>query len=156
MSDFEFSQWFSGFTDGEGSFSIYSTKTAFNFRFIIKLHIDDIAALEFIKSKLNSGNVFIRKDNSASFELNRISDIHSILIPQFEKFPLNGTKYLDYLAFKKAVETKLDSSLSETQKLEIITALKNSMNSNRVEFEMPSTHTIRITPYYLLGLFEGV
>jgi hypothetical protein len=87
--------------------------------------------------------------------LNRISDIHSILIPLFEKFPLNGTKYLDYLAFKNAVETKLDSSIPRALKLEIITALKNSINSNRVDFEMPSTHTIRITPYYLLGLFEG-
>ena len=29
------------------------------------------------------------------------------------------------------------------------------MNSKRTTFVMPSTHTIRITPYYLLGLFEG-
>ena len=29
------------------------------------------------------------------------------------------------------------------------------MNTRRVNFEMPDSHTIRITPYWLLGLIEG-
>jgi len=106
---------------------------------------------------LNCGKVFTRADlRSASFELNKISDIQTILIPLLDKFPLLGVKYLDYLAFKKAIAIKFDESLSKSQKLELITALKNSMNYKRVNFEMPSTHAaIRITPYWLLGLIEG-
>lgn len=68
---------------------------------------------------------------------------------------MNGVKYLDYLAFKEAVNIKLNDSLSKEEKLKLITALKNSMNTKRTDFVMPSIHTIRITPYWLLGLIEG-
>ena len=158
MTDDEFNQWFTGFTDGEGNFAIIiHNNTVISFRFSIKLHIDDKEALEFIKHRLNCGSVFNRTDlRSASFELNKISDIQTILIPLLDKFPLNGVKYLDYLAFKKAIAIKFDKSLSKSKKLELITTLKDSMNSKRVNFEMPSTHAaIRITPYWLLGLIEG-
>jgi hypothetical protein len=156
MTDYEFNQWFTGFADGESNFYIAIQKTVISFRFGIKLHIDDKEALEFIKYRLNCGNIFTHPDlRSASFELNNISDIKTILIPLFDKFPLNGVKYLDYLAFKKAIDIKFDESISKSKKLELITALKDSMNTKRVNFDTPSSHTIRITPYYLLGLIEG-
>lgn len=40
-------------------------------------------------------------------------------------------------------------------KLEKIESLKNSMNSKRKDFQMPTDHTILIIPYWLLGLIEG-
>ena len=49
----------------------------------------------------------------------------------------------------------MDDSISKSEKFKLITALKNSMNSKRIDFDMPDTHTIRITPYWLLGLIEG-
>ena len=156
MTDSEFNQWLAGFIDGEGSFAIVINENIISFRFSIKLHIDDLDALMFIKYRLNCGNIYIRSDlSSASFELNKISDIQTKLIPLLDKFPLNGIKYLDYLAFKEAINIKLDESILKSKKFELITALKDSMNNKRVNFEMPDTHTIRITPYWLLGLIEG-
>jgi len=38
---------------------------------------------------------------------------------------------------------------------EEILLIKNSMNRKRTSFVMPSEHTIRITPYWLLGFIEG-
>lgn len=157
MTDEEFSQWFAGFVDGEGYFYIVIPKNSVvGFRFGIHLHIDDLEVLEFIKRKLNSGNIFSSTSSStASFELNSMKDITTNFIPLFDKFPLNGVKYLDYLAFKNAIDVKNNAELSKPRKLELIRELKNSMNTKRVNFKFPSNHTVRITPYWLLGLIEG-
>ncbi len=111
------------------------------------MHIDDIGALEFIKDRLNCGSVFTGKDNTAQFYLTKISDISTILIPLFENFPLNGVKHLDFLCFKECVSIKLNDSIPKDEKLRLITSLKDSMNTKRVNYEMPENHTIRITPY---------
>jgi len=92
------------------------------FNFSIKLHIDDIGALEFIKSRLNCGNVYA-SDKAATFYIGNIKEVSSILIPLFEKFPLNGAKYLDYLAFKESVSINLDDSLPKRKKLALIAQL---------------------------------
>ena len=124
------------------------------FEFIIKLHIDDVKALEFIKNRLNCGVVYINGKFAILF-IRRLDDLIKslILIPHFvpEKFPLNGAKYLDYLAFKEAIFIKMNDSISACEKLKLIRQLKNSMNTKRKNFDMPSSHTIRITPYYLLA-----
>jgi hypothetical protein len=60
---------------------------------------------------------------------------------------LNGVKYLDYLALKKAIGIKFDSSLSKLEQLELITAVKNSMNTKREDFTKPSHAQSNITPY---------
>ena len=104
---------------------------------------------------MNCGTVIVGKDNSAEFYLKKISDISTNLIPLFEKFPLNGIKYLDYLCFKEGVSLKLNGSIPKDEQFRLIVSLKNSMNTQRVNFEMPDSHTIRITPYWLLGLIEG-
>lgn len=154
MSNEEFKEWFVGFTDAEGCFriGINNKNKVISFNFNINLHIDDLEVLEFIKNKLNCGNVFTN-ENVATFVVTKISDIQNILIPIYEEFPLNGIKHLDYLAFKEAICIKLDSLKSD--KLDLIIQIKSNMNSTRAEFEFPSSHTIRITPYWLLGFIEG-
>ena len=60
MNDQEFIEWFTGFVDGEGLFYVgISSKNVINTSFRIKLHIEDMKALEFIKNELNCGNVYI-------------------------------------------------------------------------------------------------
>jgi hypothetical protein len=155
MSDSEFIEWFVGFIDGEGCFFIdISKKNTISFLLTIGVHIDDLGTLEFIKNRLNCGNIYTT-NKLGTFNVKRINDIQNILIPLFDKFPLNGIKYLDYLTFKEAIAIKFDESLSNSEKLQLITDLKDSMNTKRVNFKMPSTHTIRVTPYWLLGLIEG-
>ena len=77
MSDDEFAQWLSGFTDGEGNFYILIPKNnVISFRFKIKLHLDDKDVLVFIQSRLKCGNIITAQGKSyASFELTRIADI---------------------------------------------------------------------------------
>ena len=135
ITDSEFNQWFTGFTDGEGHFFIsISPSNVISFAFKIKLHIDDLGVLEFIKNRLNCGTIIVGKDNSAQFYLTKIRDISTILIPLFEKFPLNGIKYLDYLCFKEGVSLKLNGSIPKDEQFRRIASLKISMNTQRENF----------------------
>ena len=76
----------------------------------------------------------------------------------FEKFPLNTTKYFDYLDFKEAFflfKNRKSNELSIQQIYLNILELKQNMNSNRVNFVLPANHNIRITGNYLVGFLEG-
>lgn len=57
---------------------------------------------------LKCGQIHI-SEKAVNFYVTSAKDISEILIPLFDKFPLNGTKYLDYLAFKQAVMLNMDT-----------------------------------------------
>ena len=79
MNDQEFIEWFTGFVDGEGLFYVgISSKNVINTSFRIKLHIDDMKALEFIKNELNCGNVYIN-GKAAIFCLEKKDDWYKII-----------------------------------------------------------------------------
>lgn len=101
--------------------------------FRIGLHKDDWEVLE-------CGRLNTERDLLV-FTISQLSDIETILIPLFEKFPLNTAKYLDYLNFKEAFF--LFKNLVGENKH--ILELKQSMNSNRVNFILPANHNIKIT-----------
>jgi LAGLIDADG endonuclease len=156
--------WFVGFSDAESSFSIHPKYTndgvvsKFSFMFTIELHKDDLSTLEYLQSKLKIGNVRLSKDKCI-FTVSNKEGIYK-LISIFDKYNLNTTKYLDYLNFKKAFilycERDKDLKIKEAEKLVTeILELKNSMNTKRTNFNMPDTHKVVITKYWLLGFIEG-
>jgi hypothetical protein len=68
MSDWQFKQWFVGLVDGEGNFHIAALNKAkgyFSMRLRIRLHIDDLSVLNYIKGRLGVGSIEI-SDNSAT------------------------------------------------------------------------------------------
>lgn len=168
----EFIEWFRGFTDGEGCFLVTPTvkkdtdgkitSMFFTFSFVICLHRDDMPMLTHIKEILGMGNVNI-SGRFATFTISKLSDIKKIIY-LFSKNPLNTSKHLNFLGFKKAYEiyNKLDSETlsffnEEDFRLKIyeeILLIKNSMNRKRTSFELVN-HSIKITPYWLLGFVEG-
>jgi hypothetical protein len=158
----EFIEWFVGISEAESNFLCRARKNegvvvGFEFVFKITLHIDDRNALEYIKATLGCGRLNTER-NVLVFTISQLSDIKNILIPLFEQFPLNSTKHLDYLAFKKAFFMFLNRKTSELNKTDLyskILELKNSMNVNRVSYVLPAGHNIRITGNYLVGLLEG-
>jgi len=158
----EFAHWFSGFCDAESTFYIADLENKFSFFFRIKLHLDDIKVLHYINKKLKVGTIYTHK-NTATLTISKFEELQ-ILFNILEIKPLNTTKYLNYLAFKecfllyynrnKVVQHKL--TLTERSTLfNKIRALKNSMNNLRTNFILPNNHKIIITPYWLLGFFEG-
>lgn len=162
----EFIQWLVGFTDAEGSFYIYNNKswTAASLRFSIELHADDIEILDKIAQTLGVGRVVKdRKRNSAVFYVVNFDDIIRVIIPLFQEFPLQTSKYLDFTCFSKAALIKSESpegirKISKTDLFEI-KKLKETMNSKRLiidkEQEEFLSNKVSINVWWLLGFVEG-
>ena len=164
MSDLEFEEWFVGLIDGEGNFDITSNNLAkgyFAFRIRVKLHIDDLTLLKYVKERLNCGSIEI-SENAACLVFSKHSSLKDIILPIFDNFPLNSHKYLNYNDFKEAFYIYY-SSINEGRKglkrseriSKKVLSLKTNMNFNRTNFEMPINHSINITRYWLLGYIEG-
>lgn len=161
----KFTEWFRGFTDAEGCFLIVKQSNSFAFRFIIKIHKDDINLLYYIKNSLNDiGNVGT-EGNLAHFKVTSISEIKTI-IDIFTAYPLNSSKHLDFLGFRKAYELYTTSSRENLNEVvKEISYIKESMNSKRTEYKglltdtnsavAEYTHRIYITDDWLLGFIEG-
>lgn len=153
----EFYKWFVGFSDAEASFSIvpkYKTDkliNSFSFVFAIRLHIDDIEVLKFIKNNLNIGNIRI-SGNECIFSVTNKEGV-LLLIQIFETYKLNTTKYLDYVNFKNAFNLYNSRDGLSEKLINQILNLKNTMNTHRTDFTMSSK--IEISKSWLLGFIEG-
>ena len=154
----EFYKWFVGFSDAEGMFNITQILNkgkveGFSFRFKIGLHKDDFNALHYIQSKLDMGSIYASKD-SQIFTISKKDDI-SKLISIFDSYTLNTSKYLDFLAFKKAFILYTDRNNLTGELIAQIIELKNDMNYSREDYNMVINHEIIITKSWLLGFIEG-
>lgn len=112
----EIGYWISGFTDGEGCFTISVIKnstTRFGKQifpeFVITQGAKSLPALEKIKSFFGCGSIVLNKryDNHNEhlyrYCVRSISDLQNVIIPFFDKFPLRTYKHNDFLVFKKVI-----------------------------------------------------
>lgn len=151
---YDFIEWFRGFTDAEGCFLIAKSGNTFAFRFLIKLHADDINTLNFIRSSLGGVGDVTSIGSVAYYKVTSQKGIKFIL-EIFTKYPLNSNKHLNFIAFREAYMLYI-SSVSKTEELaKEITILKDSMNKKRTSFDSDKSHKINITDYWLLGFVEG-
>lgn len=99
--------------DAEGSFiiSIYKnnkTNSKLSWRvhpvFSLHLHIKDLELIKSIKYFFNVGVLTVNKaNNKVHYTVNSVEDIVKVVIPYFDKYPLESKKYIDYMLFKSAV-----------------------------------------------------
>jgi hypothetical protein len=100
--------------------------------------------LNFIQNELNLGKVYTRNNHSV-LSVWKESEVEKI-IAIFSSAPLNTSKQLNFLHFKKAFE--LYSQRTKSNRAEIKFALDNirgEMNSKRTCFSYPEGHEIRVT-----------
>lgn len=152
-----FLEWLRGFTDAEGCFFIGVRQNVnyFSFTYTIQLHIDDIQVLYYIRDTLGIGRVRSFR-TMATFEVNPLTELE-VVMAIFSNYNLNSTKHLNFLAFKEALKLYTLSSKRHYRK-EIkaeIVAIRNTINNQRSHFELPLTHSVIITDYWLLGFVEG-
>lgn len=148
-------EWFVGFLDAEGLFGVYlysNGRAKLSFR--ISLHKDDLAVLESIKKELNVGTIY-REINSVVYSITKGEDLENILFYVLDTFPLNSTKYMDYLIFKQVYYMNKDRLYRTDKGLNKIKTLLLQLNNRITDFTYPSTHTIRITLDWLIGFIEG-
>lgn len=159
-----FIEWFVGFADGEGCFQIILKGNHVCFSFSIELHKDDRAVLDRLAKVLGVGTVYVNsKRNTVTFTVRKFNDILTVIIPIFQRFPLQTKKYLDYLCFVEAViivhSNKLNNTRLSSLDLEKILKLKQSMNSMRTSISEEElkllTEKVSITKWWLVGFIEG-
>lgn len=148
----DFYEWFRGFVDAEGYFSITSNRNAYTFTFGIGLHIDDLEVLKHIQKTLQIGTVYI-KPKIAEFVVRR-SDELKVIMDIFDKTPLNSYKHFNFLGFKQAFELYKVGMKDKNQLRVHMEEIKNTMNTNRTDFSQPN-RKFHITPNWLLGFIEG-
>src|SRR6266542_1535568 len=116
-----FYQWLVGFTDGDGTFSIAYQNGKWSLTFKLSQHEYNLRLLNFIKGRLGIGN--INKEIKTKMVNYRIRDrkkLAEVIFPIFNKYPLLTSKYFNYLKFKEAYIILEDTTLTKTQKDELI------------------------------------
>lgn len=157
----EFIEWFVGFVDAEGNFNIRLTNPSdktfkhVQFTFQIGLHKDEIKVLEYIMNTLKCGHIS-KSNDRINFFVNDINSLLYVIIPIFNYFNLNSSKYHHFVLFKNSVSlTKDKSHLTEKGKLDII-RYRNEMQSMTGKW-VPSSinNKIKITKHWLAGFIDG-
>ena len=147
LSDEDFNEWFRGFTDAEGCFSIQNIDNRFKFIFSLCLHVTEVPLINKIFRRLGVGNIHIRSStvNYTISNKEGLAKIFSIL----DKKSLNTTKYLNYITFRQAYDLYANrgSRFVEKELKGKILSLKDQMNKKRVNFDLPLSHSVNISRY---------
>ncbi|PIA12830.1 homing endonuclease, partial [Coemansia reversa NRRL 1564] len=128
--------WLVGFINAEGMFRISnpyfsSDHIQTSLIFQIKLHKDELPLLQWMQNNLFNGGSIRKDDNKVAFIIKKQVIIENILIPIFERFPLNTKKYLDYQDWIKAFPLFKLQSYKEVNNQKFIKSLIMNMNSRR-------------------------
>lgn len=135
IKDLNLNPWFvTGFTDGEGSFSIIVAKSG-TFKvqwqarlfFQISIHVKDIILLEQIKKYFGVGEIYPKTSDSIIYTVRSIKDL-TVIINHFEKYPLITQKWADYEIWKQAFVLIKNKEHLTLDGLSKIVALKDAMN----------------------------
>ncbi len=87
----------------------------------------DRAPLELFQDTLGCGSIRRAGNGGWYWEVNRLSDITSRIVPFFDRFPLVGTKAKDYALFRSAVALLAGGVLSDTDYVAVL-ELREQMN----------------------------
>lgn len=155
LSNKDFDEWFRGFVDAEGCFSIQTLDNRFKLIFTLCLHIDEAPLISYISQRLGVGNLVLR-ENSVNYTVSS-KDALLVIFNILDKTPLNTSKNLNYIVFRQAYDLYFyrESTKITPELFKEITNLKEKMNKKREEFKQPIDHVIQITPYWFLGFVEG-
>jgi hypothetical protein len=117
-----------GLIEGDGWFTIVKNGKYLIYEIGIEIHIRDIQLLYKIKSRLNVGVIFIRKDKNGEplsriFRVRNKTHLKDIILPIFDKYPILSIKQNDYLRFRHNLLSKVIYSINleeYTRPIEII------------------------------------
>nr|YP_010608716.1 hypothetical protein PNX16_mgp055 [Drechslerella dactyloides]WAN89796.1 hypothetical protein [Drechslerella dactyloides] len=98
-------------------------------RFEITLHLKDEDLLNQIKVYFkNAGKIYKYGKDKISYRVNNLEQIITIIIPHFEKYPLNTNKRGDFELFKSVVMMMQQKEHLTKEGLDKIVAIRASMN----------------------------
>jgi len=135
--------WITGFTNGDGCFFVYITKSSstklgetVRIKFQITQHIRDNELMKNLITYFQCGRIEYTSQNSwINFVVTNFKDITDKIIPFFDKYTIQGIKALDYLCFKEIAGLMKDKAHLTKEGLYKIRLIKSKMNSQRILLE---------------------
>jgi len=134
----EFASYITGFTDGEGTFSISFSlrskmRTGIEVRpsFSISQHKRSLKILQEIHKYFGVGAIrFSARDQNYKYEVRSIKDIIQKIIPHFTKYPLKTCKQNDFMAFSDICKLVYQNKHNNAQYLAGIIEKAYTMNES--------------------------
>ncbi|HUS60005.1 MAG TPA: LAGLIDADG family homing endonuclease [Nevskiaceae bacterium] len=132
-----------GLTDGEGCFYVNvrppdkrwaHSKPGVETHFYLKMKEDELGLLEKVKKFFGRGGIYHQKEKRPNhtpcyrYEINSQKDVHEVLIPFFDKHPLQSSKQKSYRIFRKIAIMIKNREYRKAEGIEKIIQLKSKMN----------------------------
>lgn len=131
-----------GLTDGEGCFYVHVRSRQNNSpqanrvdtHFYIKLHEDERGLLDKVKQAFGCGAVYVQKERRSNhsqcyrFEINAKRDIYNVVVPFFEKHPLQSRKQKSFEIFREIALMVRNKEHKTPEGFKKIRELKSQMN----------------------------
>jgi hypothetical protein len=150
--------WITGFTDGEGCFSVSLIKNKTSKcgwqvfpEFVITQGEKSLSALHIIQGHFQCGKIFVNKrydnhnENIYRYCVRSVSDLKNEVIPFFERNQLKTAKLNDYKIFKQIVIMMFKSDHLSEKGMNKIALLIEGMNRKKKSRFLKSSETKRQT-----------
>jgi hypothetical protein len=152
----EIESWITGFTDGEGCFSVSFIRNATNKsgwqvfpEFVITQGAKSLKALEIFKKYFGCGKIFVntRYDNHNEhlyrYCVRPLSDLSGRIVPFFKHHVLKTAKNNDFLIFAKIVKLMEKRVHHKESGMRAIARMTEKMNRKKKSRFLESSETIR-------------
>lgn len=142
--------WLTGYTDGDGTFSIYTDEVnkKITFTYKISQKNNNSQVLYFFKKLLGCGKVVHWEKTMSAYLVRDRKALRHIIIPFFQAHPLITSKKYDFFIFQEAFKIAESESLQQSEKIKLINNLKK--NPEYKEIKSPA-----ITKDWLVGFVEA-
>lgn len=169
--------WVTGFADAESTFSVRIAKDKSRLLgirilpiFSIELHNRDIEVLHRINNFFNVGSVKERVRDGKStgiYSVQSITDLVTVILPHFIKYPLITQKQADFILFSLIVNLIFNKEHLTKEGILKILSIRASMNKglsqklkelfpNIVGVERPIiTNQVIKSPFWIVGFVDG-
>lgn len=150
--------WITGFTDGEGCFSVCLIKNKTSKygwqvfpEFVITQGEKSLPALHFIKNYFQCGKIFVNKrqdnhkENIYRFCIRSIKELNNIILPFFERNRLITAKINDYKIFRRIIKIMYKGDHLSEKGIEKIAYFIEGMNRKKRSRFLKSSETKRQT-----------
>ena len=107
----------------------YKTGWRVEASFEITMHLKDLDLLKKVQKFFNVGGISISSSRLvASYKITKLNDLVNVIIPHFDKYPLQSAKSIDYQLWKNCVHFMSEGEHLTQTGLEKIVSVKASIN----------------------------
>ncbi len=132
--------WITGFVSGNGSFLVKISKTNLNLKervllsFRITQHQRDIKLKQALVNYFKVGKISPYSNNKPAVyqDVLNFTELKDVIKPFFDKYPLLGTKQLNYMDWCKILKLKEEGYHLTVEGIDLIKNIKSQINSSRI------------------------